>query len=225
MSAVELKKAESSGESSPSIQQYKEARENRRKSIPIMRLHHSALRTDDMEATRAFYEDVLGLPMVHTMKMAVDPTTGKVDPFLHCFFEMADGGMIAFFHCPLRVKAPLVPQDALDFHFAMKVATFDDLIAIRKRFADRNYPTCGINHGFCYSLYVRDPNKMLVEIVADPAEELEINERFVATAHRDWEAWKTGDDSSNEDNYDAVFYPLPTSPLEEMVRVMPAERP
>jgi glyoxylase I family protein len=205
-------------------QRLKDIREKRQASIPIMRLHHSALRTDDMEATRQFYEDILGLPLVHTMKMAVDPTTGKATPFLHCFFEMADGSMIAFFYVPSREKAPITPQDAFDYHFAIKVASFDQLIAIKKRFDERNYPTAGINHGFCYSLYTRDPNKTLIEIVADPEEELEINEGYAANAKKDWLSWKSGDFSSNEDDHSSVEYPLPMSSVEEMSRVLPAKR-
>jgi catechol 2,3-dioxygenase-like lactoylglutathione lyase family enzyme len=206
-------------------EQLQEIRELRRAKTPILRLHHNAIRTNDMEATREFYEDILGLPMVHTMKMAGDPTTGKPTPYLHCFFEMADGGMIAFFLTPHRDTAPLTPQDAFDHHLAIKVASFDDLLEIKKRFEERKYPTCGINHGFCFSLYVRDPNRMLVEIVADPEQELEMNERYAARAKRDWLSWKNGDFSSNEDDYSNVSYPLETSSIEEMNRVLPAERP
>jgi hypothetical protein len=72
-------------------------RAERRPAIRITRLHHNAIRTDDMEATRRFYEDILGLPLVHTMKMGFDATTGQPTLYLHCFFEMADGGMIALF--------------------------------------------------------------------------------------------------------------------------------
>jgi glyoxylase I family protein len=208
-----------------SREQLLKVREQRRSAIPIMRLHHNAIRTDDMEATRQFYEDILGLPLVHTMKMAIDPTTGKATPYLHCFFEMGDGGMIAFFLTPHRDKAPVTPQDAFDHHFAVKVASFDQLIAIKQRFDERKYPNCGINHGFCYSLYVRDPNRMLVEIVADPDHELELNEEYAAKAHADWQSWKNGDFSSNEGDHALVAYPLPTSSVEEMNRVLPADRP
>jgi glyoxylase I family protein len=199
-------------------------RDRRRAGIPILRLHHHAIRTDDMEATRVFYEDILELPMVHTMKMAIDPTNGKPTPYVHCFFEMADGAAIAFFLTPHRDKAPLTPQDAFDHHFAVKVASFEQLSSIRKRFDERKYPNCGINHGFCYSLYVRDPNNMLVEIVADPADELEMNERYAAEAHQEWLSWKSGDKSHNEEDYSSVFYPWPSSSVEEMNRVLPADR-
>jgi glyoxylase I family protein len=199
-------------------------REHRRAKNRIARLHHNAIRTDDMEATRHFYEDMLGLPLVSTLKMGHDATTGKPTPYLHCFFEMGDGSMIAFFLIPHRDKAPPMPQDAFDHHLAVKVASFDDLIEIKQQFEAHNYPTCGINHGFCYSLYVRDPNKMMVEIVADPPNELEINEGFAAAARADWLSWQSGDRSSNQDNQPATRYPLPTSSVEEMQRVMPADR-
>ena len=34
--------------------------------IPAFRLHHHAYVVDDQEATRAFYEDLLGFPLVAT---------------------------------------------------------------------------------------------------------------------------------------------------------------
>ncbi|WP_439491143.1 VOC family protein, partial [Blastomonas fulva] len=35
-------------------------------SVLVNRLHHTAYTTRDLEATRAFYEDVLGFPLVAT---------------------------------------------------------------------------------------------------------------------------------------------------------------
>jgi glyoxylase I family protein len=205
-------------------QALQETRARRRANIPIMRLHHNAIRTDDMEATRVFYEDILGMPLVNTMKLPVDPSTGKATPYLHCFFEMGDGGMIAFFLTPHRDKAPLLPQDGFDHHFAVKVASFDQLLEIKKRADARNYPTCGMNHNICYSLYMRDPNQMLVEIVADPDNELEINEGAAATAKQHFLAWKNGDYSTNEAEYPEVTFPLQSSSFDEMARVIPADR-
>ena len=35
---------------------------------PVLGLHHNAYRCRDAEETRHFYEDVLGLPLVHVVK-------------------------------------------------------------------------------------------------------------------------------------------------------------
>ena len=60
------------------------------------RLHHTAYTTKDMEKTRVFYEEVIGLPLVATWSEA-DELFGKVRTYCHCFFGLADGGALAFF--------------------------------------------------------------------------------------------------------------------------------
>ena len=55
-------------------------RENLRRPLvtPTLRgIHHLALCTDDMKATIDFYVDVLGMPLVHAMK--VPPGSAFVD--------------------------------------------------------------------------------------------------------------------------------------------------
>src|SRR5712671_985814 len=66
------------------------------KFVPIRGLHHWAYRCRDAEETRHFYEDLLGLPLVHVVT-ADHVSTGKSTPFAHVFFELADGSCIAFF--------------------------------------------------------------------------------------------------------------------------------
>ena len=51
------------------------------------RLHHTAYTTKDMEKTRAFYEEVIGLPLVATWSEA-DELFGKVRTYCHCFFGL-----------------------------------------------------------------------------------------------------------------------------------------
>ena len=60
------------------------------------RLHHTAYTTKDMEKTRQFYEEVIGLPLVATWSES-DELFGKVRTYCHCFFGLADGGALAFF--------------------------------------------------------------------------------------------------------------------------------
>ena len=45
--------------------------------VPIRGLHHYAYRCRDCEETRAFYEDVLGLPLVHVIRSDIVPSTGE----------------------------------------------------------------------------------------------------------------------------------------------------
>ena len=60
------------------------------------RLHHTAYVTKDQEATRAFYEDVLGFPLLATSSEA-DELFGAVRVYCHTFFGLADGSALAFF--------------------------------------------------------------------------------------------------------------------------------
>jgi glyoxylase I family protein len=197
-------------------------RKARRRDNKIRRLHHHAVRTDDMEATRRFYEDLLGMPMVAALKGNVDPTTGRATPFLHCFFELADGSSLAFFQFLPELYGPAtnLPRSGIDHHIAVSVPDFDDIADLKAKFDEHGYASCGINHGFCYSLYVRDPNGMLLEFVADADNELELNETAAALAHGELAKWNRKDFSAATVEPIAVDYPLPTSPAEDILKVV-----
>src|SRR5579862_5210692 len=60
------------------------------------RLHHNAYVTRDLEATRKFYEDLIGLPLVATW-CEKDELFGAERVYCHLFFALADGGALAFF--------------------------------------------------------------------------------------------------------------------------------
>ena len=53
-------------------------------------LHHFAYRCRDAEETRHFYEDILGLPLKHIIRMDHVPSTGEFCPYVHVFFQMRD---------------------------------------------------------------------------------------------------------------------------------------
>ncbi len=65
--------------------------------VPIHGLHHFAYRCRDAEETRHFYEDILGLPLVHVITQDRVPSTQEYAPHAHIFFRMTDGSCIAFF--------------------------------------------------------------------------------------------------------------------------------
>jgi glyoxylase I family protein len=193
----------------------------RRVTNKIRRLHHHAVRTDDMEATRRFYEDVLGMPMVAALKDHLGRATDQETPFLHCFFEMGDGSCLAFFELAPGGHGPAnkLPPDGLDHHIAMSMPDFDDIVRLKAKLDSLDYLNCGINHGFCYSLYVRDPNGMLIEFVADAPDELARNEAAAASAHETLAEWRGKNYASNCGDQAPVNYPLPTSPVEAIMAV------
>ena len=57
------------------------------------RLHHTAYVTKDLEATRHFYEDIVGLPLVATwVEQGQSPDfPGREISFAHTFFAIGDG--------------------------------------------------------------------------------------------------------------------------------------
>jgi glyoxylase I family protein len=206
----------------PELAPLRARRRLRRRDNKIRRLHHHAVRTDDMEATRRFYEDLLGMPMVAALKGSVDPTTGRATPFLHCFFELGDGSSLAFFQFLPEIYGPAInlPRSGIDHHIALSVPDFDDIADLKAKFDEHGYANCGINHGFCYSLYARDPHGMLIEFVVDADNELELSETAAATAHAELGKWNRKDYSAGTIEPVAVDYPLPTSPAEDILKVV-----
>ncbi len=70
-------------------------------------VHHLALTTDDMKATTEFYVNVLGMPLVHAMKVPAGLGTGPnnrgnppYEEIRHYFFDMGNDGLLAFFEIP-----------------------------------------------------------------------------------------------------------------------------
>jgi catechol 2,3-dioxygenase-like lactoylglutathione lyase family enzyme len=137
----------------------------------ILGVHHAAFRCKDAEETRRFYEDVLGLPLKAALTFEEEPGTGRKLPYMHLFFEMADGRFVAFFDVPGKAKPEKFQMKwGMDLHFAMEVASMDEVMAFKARLDAHGVPAFGpIDHHFCHSLYFYDPNGINVEItVRDP---------------------------------------------------------
>ncbi len=171
-------------------------------SLPT-RLHHTAYVTKDLRATRAFYEDLLGFPLVATWCEA-DELFGKLRTYCHCFFGLGDGSALAFFQFAEASDqaefGPELPPSAFR-HIALKVdRTLQEAIAARLAAAGyTGAQTYILEHGYCRSLYVEDPNGMLLELTADASEAL-ASDKVQAKrdeAHRELERWLGGDHRSN----------------------------
>ncbi len=171
------------------------------------RLHHTAYVTKDMEATRHFYEDILGLPLIATWCES-DELFGKLRTYCHCFFGIGDGGALAFFQFADKEDEALFVPDipATPFvHLALNVdAEFQE--AVEKRIRDHDLKANYVlEHGYCRSVYVVDPNGMTVEFTLDDPRAPAGDAARKAKAHDELKRWLAGDHTSNN-NYreDAV---------------------
>ena len=165
------------------------------------RLHHTAYVTKDMEKTRAFYEDMIGLPLIATWCEA-DELFGKVRTYCHCFFGLGDGGALAFFQFAdpddAKLFGPPMP-DSPFHHIALHVdAATQEAIEQRIHAAGYKEPdTFVLDHGYCRSVYVKDPNGMIVEFTRDPPHVEEILKARRADARSELLRWLKGDHTSN----------------------------
>jgi len=156
-------------------------------------VHHSAFRCRDAAETRAFYEGILGLRMKAALAFDKDPA-GQPRPYMHLFFEMADGNFIAFFDLPHTVdEAKFGVKDGMEeFHVAMEVADRDALMAFKKRLQDHGVPVYGpIDHHFCHSIYFYDPNGINLEFTIRDAKHDQIlieEEQAVDRIMTEWSA-------------------------------------
>lgn len=158
---------------------------------PVHGLHHFAWRCRDAEETRAFYEDLLGLPLVHVIKNDHVPSTGEFCPYVHIFFRMRDGSCMAFFDLGDGAAAlPSANTPAWVNHIALRVASADDLAAMKARLQAHGIDVVGItdHDGYIHSIYFFDPNGLRVELTVEVAAP-ETVQGFASHAHEELAQW------------------------------------
>lgn len=167
------------------------------------RLHHTAYVTRDLEATRKFYEELIGLPLVATWCES-DELFGAVRTYCHTFFELADGSALAFFQFEKpedqKLFGPEMPASPFH-HIALNVDEETQKgIDQRLRAAGYKEPdTYVLEHGYCRSLYVKDPNGMIVEFTCDSPDAVkpELVQARRAKAREELARWLAGNHTSN----------------------------
>ena len=168
---------------------------------PGLRLHHTAFVTRDQEATRAFYEDVLGFPLVACWSEE-DELFGANRVYCHTFFGLEDGSALAFFQFANKADQDLFdpPVSPSPFrHIALKVSPEGQgELHRRLKAADwKPKATFVLQHGYCTSLYTEDPNGMLLEFTVDAPDADKIAEDRKKDAHATLKRWLAGDRRSN----------------------------
>ena len=110
------------------------------RQLPVRGVHHLVLTTDDMKVTIDFYTEVLGMKLVHAMKVPPGLGTGKANrgnpPFenlRHYFFDMGNDSMLAFFEMPKGVRKHGDRDDLGNMQHVSFVVTAQMQLAMKER--------------------------------------------------------------------------------------------
>jgi catechol 2,3-dioxygenase-like lactoylglutathione lyase family enzyme len=140
-----------------------------------MSFHHIAIATRDVEATHAFYTEVMGFDLVKVDAVATDGAGWA----RHLFYDTHGQGLIAFWdiHDDEHVPAEFTPSisrglglPAWTNHLAFDAVDLDGLAEHKRRWLAAGHGVAEIDHGWCTSIYVEDPNGIMVEFCATTRE-------------------------------------------------------
>ena len=169
-------------------------------SLPA-RLHHTAYVTKDLAETRHFYEDVLGMPLTATW-CEKDMLFGAERTYCHCFFGLADGSALAFFQFAdpgdQALFGPKMP--ASPFHHIALHVDAEAQAELEQRIKDAGISepqTYVLEHGYCRSVYVTDPNGMILEFTCDDPLAVAQGDDFRARARSELDRWLSGNHENN----------------------------
>lgn len=168
--------------------------------------HHVAYRCRDAEQTRWFYEDVLGLPLVAALVLEEIPGLNEPTPYLHIFFEMGNGDLIAFFDEPEGATPEQFNRaHSFDRHLAFEVDGEAELLKWQEQINARGVSCLGpVDHGFVKSVYMYDPNGLQVEITTRTPDYAKIMGEELAHAQEHMDVWAKRSRKLKEEKFGAA---------------------
>jgi catechol 2,3-dioxygenase-like lactoylglutathione lyase family enzyme len=135
-------------------------------------VHHLALNTSDMKMTTEFYSGVLGMPLVHALRVppgvGVGPGNRGNPPFenlRHYFFDAGGDTLLAFFELPAK-EVTVGDRNAIaamqHVSFTTTKSQFDAMMArLQSNAVSFLGPVCvGVQ---TWSIYIFDPNGIRLE--------------------------------------------------------------
>jgi glyoxylase I family protein len=135
-------------------------------------VHHFAYKCKDPVQTRCFYEQLLGMPLEHTVRATHIPSTGGAPVhYFHMFFRMHDGSCMAFFDLGDDEASVPSPNTAPWInHLALEVADEAALQAAKAHLERHGIGVVGpLDHAFIKSIYFFDPNGIRLEFTTRTA--------------------------------------------------------
>lgn len=132
-----------------------------------MSYHHVAIATRDMQATHDFYTQAMGFELVRVEKAQTGPEAWAK----HFFYDTGNGEMMAFWEIHDKTVDPQFPTSISEGlglpkwtnHIAFGKDSLDALDEARQRINQAGYDVMEIDHHWCTSIYVDDPNGIMVE--------------------------------------------------------------
>jgi glyoxylase I family protein len=132
-----------------------------RPASTVQGVHHIALICSDVERTIAFYQGLLGFPLVDVRENRDFPGS------THFFFDLGHGNMLAFFDFP-GYEMPVWQETLGNLqHIAISVdpASWERLKA---RLEEAGIPYVGPDRGAVNSMYFRGPDGEGLELLKEP---------------------------------------------------------
>lgn len=134
--------------------------------IPIQSYAHVRLTVTDIDRSRAFYEQVFGLPVAHEVPEHADETTREELAWL-------DGGVVFRLGPASLLGLRPVAEDTFDEdrvgldHLSLAVEAHEDLLAAASMLDELGVPREQIKDiGAGYILEFRDPDNIALELFA-----------------------------------------------------------
>jgi catechol 2,3-dioxygenase-like lactoylglutathione lyase family enzyme len=133
-----------------------------------MGFHHVAIATNDLEATHTFYTEVMGFTLAK-VEAAEAPEGGWAR---HLFYDTGNGEFFAVWdiHDDPAMPADFDPSISRGLglppwtnHIAFDAADLAGLDAAQQRWVEHGHDVLRLDHGWCTSIYIDDPNGIAVE--------------------------------------------------------------
>ena len=140
-------------------------------------VHHLALNCTDMARTIDFYTEVVGMPLVHAMKVPEGVGTGpgnRGNPpwerLRHYFFDMGGDSLLAFFELPKDEVGEANRNDSGGMQHLSFATSPEQGEAMQARLKARGIPFLGpIDVGAgTHSMYFYDPSNIRLEVSWQP---------------------------------------------------------
>jgi glyoxylase I family protein len=132
-----------------------------REPTPGRGIHHAALICSDVEQTIAFYQGLLGFPLVELVENRDYPGSS------HFFFDLGNQNLLGFFDFPGLGLEPGVESLGSVQHLAIS-APRDRWEQVRDRLDAAGVSYAGPDRGIEESMYFKDPDGVQIELLSDP---------------------------------------------------------